>query len=89
VFVLIIFSPTVFHYRQSDLSVFLLSSFFFAENSSDHWGEGGSSTSPSSDTYRGPAAASEPEVQAIGRFFREEGKVIAGIDFHSFSQLVR
>lgn len=34
-------------------------------NSSFLWGTGGSSTNPCSDTYRGPSAASEPEVQAV------------------------
>ncbi|MCU0756967.1 MAG: hypothetical protein MUE46_17965 [Xanthomonadales bacterium] len=34
-------------------------------NSSFLWGTGGSSTNTCSDTYRGPAAASEPEVQAV------------------------
>jgi hypothetical protein len=33
-------------------------------NSSFQWGGGGASTDPCSVTYRGPAAASEPEVQA-------------------------
>lgn len=34
-------------------------------NSSFLWGTGGSSTNTCSDTYRGPSAASEPEVQAV------------------------
>ena len=34
-------------------------------NSAFHWGEGGSSSTPCDEVYRGPEAASEPEVQAI------------------------
>jgi hypothetical protein len=31
-------------------------------NFANHWGEGGASKTPSSETYRGPSAFSEPEV---------------------------
>ncbi|MCW2927133.1 MAG: putative carboxypeptidase [Thermoleophilia bacterium] len=52
-----------------------------------HWNTGnGSSTNPRSDTYRGPSAASEPEVQAI------QGQAAAAkpgifVDWHSYSRL--
>ena len=51
-----------------------------------HWGTGGASSNPRSQTYRGPSAASEPEVQAI------QGQVTASkpgifIDWHSYSEL--
>jgi carboxypeptidase T len=54
---------------------------------------GGSSGSPSSDTYRGSAAESAPEVQRIANFVRS--RVVGGkqqiktaIDFHTYSELV-
>ncbi len=42
----------------------------------------GASTSPSSDTYRGPSALSEPENQAVARFI-EEHTVINALNAHS------
>ncbi|SDJ50702.1 Proprotein convertase P-domain-containing protein [Actinokineospora alba] len=54
---------------------------------------GGSSGSPSSDTYRGPSAESAPEVKAVSNWVRS--RVVSGvqqlktaIDFHSYSELV-
>ncbi|MEU7410655.1 M14 family metallopeptidase [Streptomyces sp. NPDC042638] len=54
---------------------------------------GGSSGSPSSETYRGSAAESAPEVKVVADFVR--GRVVggkqqikAGIDFHTYSELV-
>jgi carboxypeptidase T len=54
---------------------------------------GGSSGSPAADTYRGPAAASTPEVRALRAFVGS--RVVGGvqqikghIDFHTFSELV-
>ncbi|KUL55200.1 carboxypeptidase [Streptomyces sp. NRRL F-4489] len=54
---------------------------------------GGSSGSPSAETYRGPAAASSPEVRAVEKFVRSRvvgGKqqITAAIDFHTYSELV-
>ncbi|GAA2304551.1 carboxypeptidase T [Streptomyces caniferus] len=54
---------------------------------------GGSSSSPSSETYRGPSPASAPEVQVITKFVRSRivgGKqqIKAAIDFHTYSELV-
>ncbi|MEV0178107.1 M14 family metallopeptidase [Streptomyces sp. NPDC050625] len=54
---------------------------------------GGSSGSKSSETYRGSAAESAPEVKVVSDFVR--GRVVggkqqikAGIDFHTYSELV-
>lgn len=54
---------------------------------------GGSSTSPGSETYRGPRAESAPEVKVVADFAR--GRVVGGkqqlkaaIDFHTYSELV-
>ncbi|MFF1453247.1 M14 family metallopeptidase [Streptomyces sp. NPDC058274] len=54
---------------------------------------GGSSSSKSSETYRGASAESAPEVKVVADFVR--GRVVggkqqitAGIDFHTYSQLV-
>jgi len=35
-----------------------------------YWGQGGSSTNPCDETYRGPNAASEPEVQAVQTYLK-------------------
>lgn len=54
---------------------------------------GGSSGSPSSNTYRGPSAFSAPETDALRDFV--DGRVVDGvqqikanIDFHTYSELV-
>ncbi|MFJ9864431.1 M14 family metallopeptidase [Streptomyces sp. NPDC101165] len=54
---------------------------------------GGSSGSKSSETYRGSAAESAPEVKVVSDFVRSRvvgGKqqIKAGIDFHTYSELV-
>ncbi|MEV6679367.1 M14 family metallopeptidase [Streptomyces erythrochromogenes] len=54
---------------------------------------GGSSSSKSSETYRGAAAESAPEVKAVSDFVRSRvvgGKqqIKAAIDFHTYSELV-
>ncbi|MFF8384315.1 M14 family metallopeptidase [Streptomyces kanasensis] len=54
---------------------------------------GGSSGSPSSDTYRGRAPESAPEVKVVADFVRSRtvgGKqqIRAAIDFHTYSELV-
>ncbi|KAL7747975.1 hypothetical protein RI367_006723 [Sorochytrium milnesiophthora] len=53
-----------------------------------NWGQGGSSSDTSDDTYMGPSAGSEPEVQAMEAFFKQCTRVVAAIDFHTFSQLI-
>jgi murein tripeptide amidase MpaA len=60
-------------------------------NYDDHWNGGGSSPNPCSDTYMGPSAASEPEVQAVQTFFQsvqKDSPIVGAIDWHSYSQLV-
>ncbi|MEU7579326.1 M14 family metallopeptidase [Streptomyces sp. NPDC041068] len=54
---------------------------------------GGSSGSTGSETYRGPRAESAPEVKVVSDFVRSRvvgGKqqIKAGIDFHTYSELV-
>ncbi|MFJ7075064.1 M14 family metallopeptidase [Streptomyces sp. NPDC098781] len=54
---------------------------------------GGSSGSTSSETYRGASAESAPEVKVVANFVRSRvvgGKqqIKAGIDFHTYSELV-
>ncbi|MGH3859100.1 M14 family zinc carboxypeptidase [Actinokineospora sp.] len=54
---------------------------------------GGSSGSFSSDTYRGAAPESAPEVKAVANFVRGrvvDGKqqITVGIDFHTYSELI-
>ena len=51
-------------------------------NFNDHWGQGGSSTSPCSDTYMGISAGSEPEVQAISDYFRLNLPIYGAIDWY-------
>lgn len=57
-------------------------------NWDDHWGLTGSSKSPFSDTYMGPSAASEPEVQALQKAYLGTKNIIAAIDVHAYSQLI-
>jgi hypothetical protein len=54
---------------------------------------GGSSTNPSSETYRGPSAFSAPETQVMRNFV--SSRVVGGVqqikatmDFHTYSELV-
>ncbi|AGS71495.1 M14 family metallopeptidase [Streptomyces collinus] len=54
---------------------------------------GGSSGSRSSETYRGSAAESAPEVKVVADFVRSRvvggrQQIKAGIDFHTYSELV-
>lgn len=52
------------------------------------WGScGGSSGTPSSDTYRGPSAGSEPETQAIMALALDR-RFVFSISYHSYSELV-
>jgi len=54
-----------------------------------HWAGGGSSSSPTSDTYHGTAAFSEPEAKALGAWISAQPvKFTAALDFHSYSQLI-
>ncbi len=55
----------------------------------DYWNapNGGSSTTPSSDTYRGTAPFSEPEDQAI-RDFLVGKKIKACFNYHTYSNLL-
>lgn len=59
-------------------------------NWDSEWGGGGSSGTPSSDTYRGTAVFSEPESKATADYIRSftVNRIIAAIDFHSYSQLI-
>jgi len=60
-------------------------------NYPDHWGQGGSSNLPCSDTYMGPSVASERETQNTVNYFKgfqQYAPVYAAIDWHSYSQLV-
>lgn len=53
------------------------------------WGGEGASTDPSNDTYRGTAAFSEPETQAMRDFILAQGgRVAVAVDVHSYSQLI-
>lgn len=52
------------------------------------WGGPGASSNPASETYRGPAPFSEPESQALRDFYLANPRIVASIDFHSYSQLV-
>jgi murein tripeptide amidase MpaA len=56
-------------------------------NAAAGWGGPGASTDPCSDTYRGKAAFSEPEVKAISDYVKKLGNVKYYNNFHSYSQL--
>ena len=51
-----------------------------------HWGGAGASSSPRSETYRGPSAGSEPETKAIQSYWKAH-KPDLFIDWHSYSKL--
>jgi len=57
----------------------------------NHWGVAGASTDPCDDAYMGTAAFSESEVSSVATFITklqaQQTKIIAYIDFHSYSQL--
>lgn len=53
-----------------------------------HWGKGGASKVPISDTYQGPSAASEPETRAIQTYYSLHRNIVGAIDWHCFSQLI-
>lgn len=52
------------------------------------WGTGGSSTSPSSDTYMGPAPFSEPETQAVKNWVESNKNFNILLSTHTFSELI-
>ncbi|KAI8874260.1 peptidase M14, carboxypeptidase A, partial [Ramicandelaber brevisporus] len=52
------------------------------------WGGQGASTNPNDETYRGPSAASEPEVQATQNYFKSLPNKIVGLDAHSYSEYI-
>jgi murein tripeptide amidase MpaA len=53
-----------------------------------HWGEAGTSDNACSDSYQGPSAASEVEVQAIQSYLYDHKDTLKGyINFHAYSQL--
>jgi hypothetical protein len=51
-------------------------------------GNDGSSPNPSNDTYRGPAAFSEPETVALRDYILSLGRVKGTMDIHSYSQII-
>ncbi|KAJ9056417.1 hypothetical protein DSO57_1033236 [Entomophthora muscae] len=57
-------------------------------NWDEHWGLVGSSTNPRTETYQGPAASSEPEVQALSRYILSIPSRYGGIDVHSYGQYI-
>lgn len=57
-------------------------------NYDEQWGGAGSSGTPSSDTYRGPSAGSEPEVKALTSYFLSQSNIVGALDVHSYSQLI-
>lgn len=52
------------------------------------WGGVGTSTSTTSDIYRGPVAFSEPETLQLSNFIASLPRLRGHIDFHSFGQLL-
>ncbi|XP_041852432.1 carboxypeptidase A5 [Melanotaenia boesemani] len=52
------------------------------------FGQPGASSSPCSETYRGPSAHSEPEVKAIVDFVKSHGNIKAFVSIHSYSQML-
>lgn len=48
----------------------------------------GASDNPVSDVYRGPGPGSEPEVSGIINYIALLGNISAGVDVHSFGELI-
>lgn len=56
-------------------------------NYSYQWGGQGASNTPSSDTYRGASAFSEPETQAV-KYFCEQHDFKFALNYHTYSNLL-
>lgn len=52
------------------------------------WGGEGASSDPGDDTYRGPAAFSEPETKAVKAFVEARPNLTVLLSYHTFSELV-
>ena len=52
------------------------------------WGTGGSSSNPSSDTFKGPNPFSEIESTAIKNYVELHSNITVLLSFHSFSKLI-
>ncbi len=52
------------------------------------WGGEGASDVPEEENYRGTAAFSEPETQAVRDYVLAHPELVASLDLHSFGQLV-
>lgn len=52
------------------------------------WGTGGSSSNPSSDTFKGTAPFSEPETVAIKNYIESNINISTLLSFHTYSQLI-
>lgn len=52
------------------------------------WGTGGSSSNPSSDTFKGPQPFSEPETKAIKAYVEAHQNITTLLSFHTFSELI-
>ncbi|XP_034390805.1 carboxypeptidase A1-like [Cyclopterus lumpus] len=52
------------------------------------FGGPGASSNPCSETYRGPRAHSESEVQSIVNFVKTHGNIQAFVSIHSYSQML-
>ena len=57
-------------------------------NYSFGWGTGGSSKSPGSNVYMGPAPFSEPETLAVKNFIEATPNIRTFISYHTFSELI-
>jgi hypothetical protein len=57
-------------------------------NWADHWGTVGTSHTPTSDTYCGTSAFSEPESKAVADYALANRPIVGAIDYHSYSQLI-
>ncbi len=57
-------------------------------NYSFHWGTGGSSNNPDSETFMGPTPFSEPETQAIKAYIETNTNISILLSFHTFSELI-
>jgi len=96
VYILFMFNPDGYDYSYTKTRLWRKnrnpnSGKYYGVDLNRNFGAGygiGASSSESSETYKGKFAYSEPEVKAVDEFFKNNRQIVAGLDLHSYSQLL-
>lgn len=96
VYVLFMFNPDGYEYSYTKTRLWRKnrnpnSGKYYGVDLNRNFGAGygiGASSSESSETYKGKFAYSEPEVKAVDEYFKTNRQIVAGLDLHSYSQLL-